>query len=117
MRIFCDENVPAAVVAGLRTAGHDVAWGVDFDHGADDTVRTSYAHHEGRVILTEDKDFGELVVAKGMATHGLIRFDLFGFGRDRKAVRIIEAMAEIGDTAKGQVIVIEAARIRRRPIA
>ncbi len=117
MRIFCDENVPAAVVAALRAAGHDVAWGVNFDQGADDAARTTCAEREGRVILTEDKDFGELVIARGMATHGLIRFDLFGFGRDRKAARIIDAMAEFGDTAAGQVIVIEAARIRRRPIA
>ena len=113
MRIFCDENVPGAVVAGLRAAGHDVAWGVDFDIGADDSARTTFAGREGRVILTED---GELVIAKGMATQGLIRFDLFGFGRDRKAARIIEAMAEIGGTAVGQIIVIEAARLRRRPI-
>lgn len=116
MRIFCDENVPAAVVAGLRAAGHDVAWGADFDHGADDVARTAYAEREGRVILTEDKDFGELVVSRRMATHGLIRFDLFGLGRARKSARIIEAMADIGDTAAGQIVVIEAARIRRRSL-
>ena len=74
------------------------------------------AYREGRAILTEDNDFAALIVAQGRASHGLIRFDLVGFGRERKPARILEAVREIGDDIAGRVFVIEHARVRVRRI-
>jgi 3-deoxy-D-arabino-heptulosonate 7-phosphate (DAHP) synthase class II len=116
-KIFADENVPGIVVSSLRTAGHDVTWGCEFDVGATDAERLLVATHEDRIILTEDKDFAELVIAKGFMAHGVIRFDLFGMSRERKPARILDAMNEIftGSTV-GRLFVIEPARIRSKQI-
>jgi hypothetical protein len=116
VRIFADENVPTLLVEGLRRAGHDVRWGCEYDQGATDPQRIAEAQAERRVILTEDNDFAEHLIRDGLAIEGLIRFDLPGLGRDRKAIRILEAMAEIGDDASGKAFVIEHARIRMRLI-
>ena len=114
--IVADENVPALVVASLRAAGHDVSYGCEHGQGASDADRVKAAYREGRVILTEDNDFAESIIAHGHASHGLIRFDLFGFGRERKPARILEAIREIGDDVAGRVFVIEHARVRSRRI-
>jgi Domain of unknown function (DUF5615) len=116
LRIFADENVPTLVVEGLRAVGHDVTWGCEFGQGAPDADRLAEAHHEGRVILTEDNDFAELAIGRGFATRGLVRFDLPGLRRETKAARILEAMIAISDDAIGRVHVIEHARIRSRAI-
>jgi Domain of unknown function (DUF5615) len=115
--IFADENVPGIVVSSLRAAGHNVTWGCEFDVGATDTERLLVATRDLRLILTEDKDFAELVIAQKLAVHGLIRFDLFGLSRDSKASRILAAVDEIfsGSTV-GRLFVIEPARIRSRQI-
>ena len=116
LKLFADEHVPGLVVRELRAAGHDVSWGAEHGQGAPDENRIAEAHAEGRVILTEDKDFGAWVIGRNYASHGLIRYDLFGLGRDTKPARIIEALAEIGEDVAGLAMVIEHARIRRRKL-
>ena len=113
MRIFVDENVPRGVVEGLREANHDVAWGCDFDVGASDLQRTAWAFQEARVILTEDNDFPALVFKERMPVIGLVLIALHGFKRDAKIVRVVAAMAEIGDGAIGSMTVIGPADIRK----
>lgn len=91
MRLFADENVPGVVVRMLREAGHDVSWGCEAHQGASDADRLQAAYSEHRMVLTEDSDFTDLVLKKGSAARGVIRFSLFGLGRDAKARRIVAA--------------------------
>lgn len=60
MRFLADENFPAAAVAGLASAGHDVAWIRTAAPGAADGDVLARAVREERILLTFDKDFGEL---------------------------------------------------------
>jgi predicted nuclease of predicted toxin-antitoxin system len=61
MRWLVDECVAAALVHQLRTAGHDASYMADGGAGTIDTSVLQLAHEEGRLLLTEDKDFGDLV--------------------------------------------------------
>ena len=70
MRILADENVARDVVAWLRTSGHDVLFAAEARAGAPDIDWAAQAEQEQRVILTSDKDFGELVFRDGLASHG-----------------------------------------------
>ena len=67
---------PAAAVE-LRAEGHDVIWAGAWpvDPGDDEVLRR--AHAEGRVLITLDKDFGELAVALRRPHAGIVR--LVGF--------------------------------------
>lgn len=66
-RFLANENAPREAVTAARAAGHDVAWVVELQPGADDETVLELARRENRVLLTFDKDFGELVFRHGRA--------------------------------------------------
>lgn len=65
MRLLADESCDFSVVRVLRAAGHDVVAVSEVALGATDDEVTDLARREKRILLTEDKDFGQLVFAAG----------------------------------------------------
>ena len=65
MRLLANENFPGAAVTALEAAGHDVVWVRTAAPGTTDRDVLAWAAREERVLLTFDKDFGEL--ARGSA--------------------------------------------------
>src|SRR5438309_7618457 len=72
MRFLADESCDAIFVRVLRDAGHDVTAVADMAAAASDTVVIDLAMRESRILLTEDKDFGQLVYASGSPNRGVI---------------------------------------------
>jgi predicted nuclease of predicted toxin-antitoxin system len=66
MQILAHENFPAALVAALRGMGHDVAWVWEDARGSKDQTILKRAQAEGRIVVTFDKDFGELAFRAGL---------------------------------------------------
>jgi predicted nuclease of predicted toxin-antitoxin system len=60
MRFLANENVPGDAVVALHAAGHDVTWVRTASPGGDDVEVLATAQREKRILLTFDKDFGEL---------------------------------------------------------
>jgi predicted nuclease of predicted toxin-antitoxin system len=60
MRFIANENFPGEAVDDLRAAGHDVLWVRTDAPGSSDETVLARAQQEGRILLTFDKDFGEL---------------------------------------------------------
>jgi predicted nuclease of predicted toxin-antitoxin system len=60
MRILANENFPALAIEALRAHGHDVVWMHTDAPGSKDRDVIQRAESENRVLLTFDKDFGEL---------------------------------------------------------
>ena len=58
----------------LISWGHDVLSAVEIDPALDDETLLAIANEEWRIMLTEDKDFGKLVFARGLPHRGVIRF-------------------------------------------
>jgi predicted nuclease of predicted toxin-antitoxin system len=72
-KFLANENVPSRVVESLRSAGHDVHWVSETTPGASDEAVLNAANAERRVLLTFDKDFGELAFRLGIrSTCGII---------------------------------------------
>ena len=70
---LANENVPGEAVAAARLAGHDLAWISESSPGADDVTVLATALAERRVLVTFDKDFGEMAFHHGKAaTCGII---------------------------------------------
>lgn len=61
MRLLANENIPLASVATLRRAAHDVVSVMERSPGFPDEEVLRLAHSEARIILTFDRDYGELV--------------------------------------------------------
>jgi predicted nuclease of predicted toxin-antitoxin system len=72
MQFLADESCDFAVVRALRAAGHDVKAVAEAALGATDHAVLELAVRERRVLLTEDKDFGQLVFAASRSTGGVI---------------------------------------------
>ncbi len=66
MRFLANENFPGAAVAALKAAGHDVAWVRSVAPGLADPEVLAWAAREQRILLTFDKDFGELARASAL---------------------------------------------------
>jgi predicted nuclease of predicted toxin-antitoxin system len=116
MRFLADENFPGAAVEALCAAGHDVIWIRTAAPGAKDEAVLSWAVREARVLLTFDKDFGELAWRWGLpASCGVILFRV-NIG-DPKTIGAVLAgrLAERGDWA-GHFSVIEDGRVRMRAL-
>jgi predicted nuclease of predicted toxin-antitoxin system len=60
LKFLADECCDAGIVKSLRGDGHDVTFVVEQNPGASDDEVLLSAYNEGRILLTEDKDFGEL---------------------------------------------------------
>lgn len=116
MRFLADENFPAEAVFALRRAGHDVVWICETASGASDEAVLAMATRDRRILLTFDKDFGELVWRSDFARScGIILFRLptppAASVGDTLAARIAER-----DDWIGHFSVIEPGRIRMREL-
>ncbi len=79
MRLLANENFPGPAVSALRAAGHDVVWIHEDAPGIKDPEVMARARAEDRVLLTFDKDFGELVFHLGeKASNGIVLFRIMG---------------------------------------
>lgn len=75
MRILANENFPGEAVAALRARGHDVAWVRTDAPGSSDVQVLERAQREHRIVVTFDKDFGELAFHSGLpASSGVALF-------------------------------------------
>lgn len=75
MRILADENFPGEAVETLRSRGHDVLWIRTEAPGSRDPQVLARAVAEDRILITFDKDFGEMAFRAGMsASSGIVLF-------------------------------------------
>jgi predicted nuclease of predicted toxin-antitoxin system len=117
MRILANVNVPKASIEALRGSGHDVLWALECMASDEDFRILSAAQSEKRIVLTNDKDFGDLAVYAGLpAECGVILLRLKGLALDEVVVRTLEAIDGRTDWA-GHFSVIDPRRIRMRPLS
>ena len=116
MRWLADECVDAALVAHLRRAGHDASYIAEIASGVTDTEALRQAQVEGRLFLTEDKDFGELVFRFKRPVPGVILLRIDPEKSQLKWTRLESAIARFGEGLFGRYVVIEEARFRSRPL-
>lgn len=116
MRFLADECCDSILVDALRSQGHDVLFVMESLRGASDEAILVRAFDEDRLLITEDKDFGELVYRLRRPTHGilLLRFDVQD--RETKIPRILELLTDESDRLFGSFVVLEPEKVRIRPL-
>ena len=115
MRLLADENFPGDAVAALRTAGHDVAWIRTDSPGTSDREVLERAVADGRILLTFDKDFGELAWRFGLPAHcGIVLFR-FPMPQPIQMDTVTDTLNARSDW-EGHFSVIEPGRVRMRPL-
>jgi predicted nuclease of predicted toxin-antitoxin system len=112
MRFLADESCDFAMVRALRNAGHDVLAVADVSPRADDPTVIGLAVRENRVLLTEDKDFGQLVYASGMPSAGVILLRYPVAVRGIIAQALLDLVQQKGDKLAGAFVVVQPGRVR-----
>ena len=116
MRYLADESVERQIVDALRQAGYEVDYVAETAPGADDPDVLARANREASVLITGDKDFGELVYRRGQQNAGVVLLRLSGLTQQRKATIAIKVFAShAADFAAAFSVVTESGvRVRRR---
>ena len=116
MRFLADENVSRLVVERLRAAGFDVASVQETTPGAPDKDILDAADSDDRVLVTEDRDFGELVVRQRLKVRGVILLELDRVPSAAEAELVADIVRIHANKLTGNLVVVEPARIRVRPL-
>jgi predicted nuclease of predicted toxin-antitoxin system len=111
VKILLDSCVSFLVRDELRARGHDAVWVRDWPR---DPAILEIAHREARVLITLDKDFGELAVVHHQAHSGIIR--LVDQPPSIHAEECDEILREHGqELTAGAIVTVEIGRRRIRP--
>ncbi|MGH7136678.1 MAG: DUF5615 family PIN-like protein [Pirellulales bacterium] len=117
MKYLADENVAARIVVWLRGRGDDVRYAAEERPGELDSEWLRQAEVEERLLLTSDKDFGELVFRDRLNSHGVVLLRLKDLGVDQRIKRLEKRWTVVEANSVGCFIVITPQRVRVRRIA
>lgn len=112
MRFLADENCDFTVVRALRAAGHDVLCVSEITPRAEDSEVIKLADDEKRILLTEDKDFGQLVYSHGQKTLGVIFLRFPTSARIQISRAVVNLLKQQGEKLAGCFITVQPGRIR-----
>jgi predicted nuclease of predicted toxin-antitoxin system len=115
MRFLFDQSTDRRLAPILREAGHEVAVvGVDYPASLPDGEVLATAQREGRVLVTEDRDFGELVFKRRQPHCGVIFLRLPPMELAAKIDRLKHVLANLAGELDQFIVVTErSARVRR----
>ncbi|MBX3347810.1 MAG: DUF5615 family PIN-like protein [Nitrospira sp.] len=112
MRFLADESCDFSVVRALRAAEHDVLAVTELLSGSDDAVVMDVAFREHRILLTEDKDFGQLVYAYSQQSNGVILIRYPSRARKTLAEAVVTLVSRLAADLSRSFIVLTPGRVR-----
>jgi predicted nuclease of predicted toxin-antitoxin system len=113
LKVLLDTCVWGGARAALIAAGHDVVWAGEWPVDPGDDEILASARGDGRVLVTLDKDFGELAVARGHLHSGIIR--LVGLRAAEQGPACAKVLALHGShLQRGAIVTVEPGRLRIR---
>jgi len=116
VQLLANENFPGKAVDALRLANHDVLWIRESNRGISDIQVLAIATAQTRLLLTFDKDFGELAFqSKLPAASGIVLFRIRKQSPEYVADKAVQILASRSDWT-GHFSVIEDDRIRMTPL-
>lgn len=114
MKVLLDTCVWGGAKQVLEAAGHDVIWSGDWPEDPGDAEILAQAYREGRVLVTLDKDFGELAVVYGQPHSGILRLvNLAARQQGPVCLRVLEAHGD--ELQAGAIITADSKKLRIRP--
>lgn len=93
MKFLGDENLDWQIVERLRLDDHGVLYVVEMEPGIPDDEVLNLANNEGAILLTSDKDFGELVFRLRRIAAGVVLIRLFGLSQNDRAKIVANAIS------------------------
>lgn len=114
MKVVLDSCVWGGAASAITAAGHEVEWVGNWPTDPGDEKILAHSAANGAVLVTIDKDFGELAVVRGIPHAGIIR--VVGFAARDQGPACASVLARYGEELQaGALVTVERARIRIRP--
>jgi predicted nuclease of predicted toxin-antitoxin system len=115
MNLVADENIDRGIVERLRADGHAVDWIAEVSPSVSDEDVLRRATSSGAVLVTEDKDFGELVYRRRLSHAGVLLVRLEGLDNVAKAEVVSQAVRDNSAELPGAFAVVshDSVRLRR----
>jgi predicted nuclease of predicted toxin-antitoxin system len=114
VNFLADENIDRQIIDSLRQEGFIVKYIAEMDPGISDEIILELANKENALLLTADKDFGELVFRLKRLLTGIVLVRLAGLSPDKKAQIIVPLIKNHLQELVGSFVVITPAGIRIR---
>lgn len=115
MNLVADEGVDRHIVEQLRSAGHDVVYVAELAPSISDDEVLQQANDRQAILVTIDKDFGELVFRLNRVAAGVVLLRLEGLTSATKTTIAVEAIRDHETEMIGAFSVISPGMIRIRP--
>lgn len=112
--IMLDSCVWGGALPTLADLGHDVVWSGSWAKDPGDLAIMIAAHVEQRILVTLDKDFGELAILKGFPHSGIVRLNGFRAAQMASAIHHVVTAYE-HELIAGAIVTVDPERIRIRP--
>lgn len=116
MRFLANENFPGSAVAALERIGHDVVWIRTAAPGSSDGEVLAWAARDERILLTFDKDFGELARASALPAGCGVILVRIPMPKPHDVGQRLGKLITTRDDWAGHFSVIEPGRVRMRPL-
>lgn len=116
MEFLADENIEAPIVAELRTTGHDVLYVMEFGGSPSDDEVIDLANRQQRILLTNDKGFGEKVFCSKSILPGIILLRVHKEDALLKAQVLSKVVQQFGHQLVGMFTVVTQKRVRMRRV-
>lgn len=116
MKFFADEGLDYPLVKLLREADYDVLYAAEDYIGAPDAILLKTALLNNRILLTKDKDFGELAIRFGEPTSGVVLIRIDQLNRLENTLVVLGAIKKYEAELQGSLTVIQEDKIRIRTL-
>ena len=115
MNLVVDESIDRPIVDLLRQDGHTVLYVAELSPSIDDDTVLRRANERGALLITSDKDFGELVFRLRRIHTGVVLVRLAGLPPRMKARIVSDILSSRGNNMIGAFSVISPGTVRVRP--
>lgn len=117
MRFLANENFPLISVNCLREAGYDITSITENSPGIADAEVLVRAADEERIILTFDRDYGELIYRMGMSSPmGVVYYRYNPLTPEEPAQDLLRLLSLEGISLEQKFTVVERNQVRQRPL-
>lgn len=116
MRFLADANIEAGLVFWMRAEGLDVLWAAELAPSTTDQTLVSLASQERRILITYDRDFGELIFYRRQVAAGVVLLRLGNALQCDRLAIVRSYWPEISRQVSGNFLVVSERSIRVRPL-
>lgn len=116
MRFLANENIPMRSVLAMREAGHDVLSISEMSPGIIDEEVMRIGHAEQRVILTFDRDYGELVFRRRLPAPAGVLYLRFAPANPLEPAEYLGRLLTSGIELSGRFTTGDREQVRQRPL-